>query len=97
MRISDWSSDVCSFDLAVATELGAVLVARAAHHVEGIALRVAHERHPADALDRPGRHDHAAALGRHFLDGRIDVIDADIEEPAGPGADRKSTRLNSSH
>src|SRR3546814_7484671 len=90
MRISDWSSDVCSSDLhrhpvgkgpaehrrvegmraflvgrrqlvpvalahAVAAERGAVLVARAAHHVEGIALRVAHER------------------------------------------DRKSTRLNSSH
>src|SRR3546814_1841540 len=95
MRISDWSSDVCSSDLAMLAEVlagRAVLLDRAGgRDVVGGDL-VAEQRQQAGALDvgdRRRRGAHALEIGRMLHVGRIPV-------PA-VGLDRKSTRLNSSH
>src|SRR3546814_2668528 len=84
MRISDWSSDVCSSDLVAAQHAGALLGRtlcprdhRARSSVNRLLdLFAAAARHAADAL-----------TGRR-------VVDVD---PFVSGQDRKSTRLNSSH
>src|SRR3546814_5853913 len=73
MRISDWSSDVCSSDLAGA------------------------DRVDADAL-RPEFLCHRAGIGhQRALRGRIDRGARTSAVTAEVRADRKSTRLNSSH
>src|SRR3546814_7709519 len=109
MRISDWSSDVCSSDLGVA--VGVVAVAQ---------RLVADRLGAADALGDvlPGHLEVDAAgvaalgavhseevlhLGQHAVEGprlvaarRLDGVA--VHRVAGPyHLDRKSTRLNSSH
>src|SRR3546814_3487645 len=86
MRISDWSSDVCSSDLGV--EAGGDVEVREFRRlaeevavVGGEALRPVEEGVDAGALqDRHPLH--------HGLQHRGEVVDV---------LDRKSTRLNSSH
>src|SRR3546814_10544612 len=85
MRISDWSSDVCSSDLAVRLpNVGRGhrrLVPAAARQQDRAAALRRDQFLPADGLE----HRPAAALG-------------DLRGEVGGGQpDRKSTRLNSSH
>src|SRR3546814_9105812 len=105
MRISDWSSDVCSSDLAEALVVaggedgaalghGLVEVGEGEEVVVGRPLSVV-ERSEAlvVVLVRPGGHV-AEPLGL--------VVGGRLVAPAGrrggeAGPDRKSTRLNSSH
>src|SRR3546814_10234091 len=98
MRISDWSSDVCSSDLAVVEARHMRLAPAPGRHVAAETFAQMIERHLQRAVDldvaafgfircggvvTPG-----AAVGDEPLDG----IDAAVQE-----LDRKSTRLNSSH
>src|SRR3546814_2994204 len=102
MRISDWSSDVCSSDLLHfhALALGvfdrALAVDRVAEAVDDTAEKALADRHVDDG---------ARALdGVAFLDGRVgaedhdaDIVGLEVQGHALDAADRKSTRLNSSH
>src|SRR3546814_3126498 len=113
MRISDWSSDVCSSDLMTGLPMVENRLPRAA--AEG------QDRHVAAKGERPSLDpQRLARLDRRDLvptdvqrrmkqakeDGRAKVdsalVDPDIDripvaDPARKTADRKSTRLNSSH
>src|SRR3546814_4677249 len=105
MRISDWSSDVCSSDLAdlqalqilpgvdlaaePAAGLGAARTGIEGHQAE-VGIGLLPQRLPA-AVGQPGRQlDRAEAEG----DGREVVEGLRLADPV---VDRKSTRLNSSH
>src|SRR3546814_2715438 len=111
MRISDWSSDVCSSDLAPALPDGAASGGQL-HHLQGPA---AHRRRPEvaarrawrpDLDDLPGTDDFAESAAHGGKADQRDAVPAQGHEP-GPGApaqprapeagDRKSTRLNYSH
>src|SRR3546814_8755379 len=84
MRISDWSSDVCSSDLEAGQELGAVAA-------RGLVAEGEQCWHHGDA---------GVPLGQ-----AVTVVGVERVDAAGAGqgsarwrhADRKSTRLNSSH
>src|SRR3546814_9618555 len=121
MRISDWSSDVCSSDLAEQLQRAAV-AARSQRLGE---RREAHRPRRVDVVPAIGKakartHPLARAIGR--VDGEIFAVglgpvtaaaEAEIriadsrrqrrreaiaaEADTGHEADRKSTRLNSSH
>src|SRR3546814_4670503 len=116
MRISDWSSDVCSSDLFgrqhVERKFAAVVVGGEGAAVDGdrVELRtetanrheasfatIALDRHTGDALKRFG--DILVGQLAHVLgDDRIDDRDIlALQVDRGALADRKSTRLNSSH
>src|SRR3546814_1907722 len=110
MRISDWSSDVCSSDLVA--QVAADRRARLAgdREVEPIALRRLRVRaqnlHLIAVGDRgPERHDAAVDLGADRLIAEIGVHRiSEIDRRRALGkleqlarGDRKSTRLNSSH
>src|SRR3546814_7771805 len=98
MRISDWSSDVCSSDLV------------AAFHVEAVAQALCHRRadegvdvaaEPADLLHE-ARGDELLAFRGHEEDGLDAGVEAGVhrrhlELVLEVRQDRKSTRLNSSH
>src|SRR3546814_4533391 len=105
MRISDWSSDVCSSDLLlVGAGRGAVLggscvdLATVDGGVDaddvGLAGRYGQDPGSAAADEQRGR-----GLGRlrePVVGGDPVVLALEGERPGGE-ADRKSTRLNSSH
>src|SRR3546814_1240736 len=100
MRISDWSSDVCSSDLAVdldrieLVEPLALEQRQRRNVVEGIAEIGEQELPPVVLRQRGeafGEQPVALAIDRGQVAPRADRI-----EPR-PHADRKSTRLNSSH
>src|SRR3546814_7372864 len=88
MRISDWSSDVCSSDLAVASSPGKDVAAVALGVSDAVATPVPPPvPSPESATDE-------ASDGLAPGDMEHDVADSGIAD--GP-LDRKSTRLNSSH
>src|SRR3546814_8494268 len=102
MRISDWSSDVCSSDLALAepAEIAAVMAAFGAEtHQEARQRAVAH----GDAEILGGVEEPAQPRGIEGQDGGdggvvqgkdgIQLVLAQVADDK----DRKSTRLNSSH
>src|SRR3546814_9104325 len=99
MRISDWSSDVCSSDLAGATHFlispfGAVELGNAIRFTERYARRLGSTSRRTRDFDT--RAAEAPAGWRMATGAR------DIEITPAPGQmiempDRKSTRLNSSH
>src|SRR3546814_5781692 len=100
MRISDWSSDVCSSDLIAKKEMVEAQV-RLDHFLLGdtrLALALLDHVHDAAELGQA----HAGGL-RDFTDFDADAVDRAglILGEGGPflveTADRKSTRLNSSH
>src|SRR3546814_2839702 len=105
MRISDWSSDVCSSDLA-ALALGGVLVAkrtgtgadRFVERAERVAAAAA-----GDVLVPDGDRVGAAGLVRvaecatQRARGLVVVSHRGRTAARGDVVDRKSTRLNSSH
>src|SRR3546814_3308256 len=105
MRISDWSSDVCSSDLHDQLGLRALLRRGAGHAAihadEGLALDAAAHRRPvqlagAELVEEPQVH---GAAGQHPVrSGVVERHHALRPEPGDcRGEDRKSTRLNSSH
>src|SRR3546814_6842330 len=110
MRISDWSSDVCSSDLADvdagrvdALVVGARVGAGEVHELEQAELRVdslAGER-PHGAGTGGVDHHHLARVELAHEVGADDVEGRALrcEDPAvlELAEDRKSTRLNSSH
>src|SRR3546814_10636798 len=103
MRISDWSSDVCSSDLAPQWYLGVDPCAQSAGGGAGRAPDAGGQGQRVRPLGKPGglRGTRAvvdrigAALGRFSRDaGGLDRAPANATVRA---IDRKSTRLNSSH
>src|SRR3546814_2078683 len=110
MRISDWSSDVCSSDLSLWPRARAI-----ASDIDPASIRVTRENAAINgvALGRTGGRlalavapgtDHPAIRRRapydlvvaNILAGPLITLAPDIAAATAPG-DRKSTRLNSSH
>src|SRR3546814_6192771 len=101
MRISDWSSDVCSSDLGdgkLKSDIDAVLATRGGKSVDGLLAQVEQKKIRLPAL----KDDIAAVLTA--LKKRPDAFSRmvaafDIGKALDLAAlvDRKSTRLNSSH
>src|SRR3546814_7415064 len=100
MRISDWSSDVCSSDLAAVEDAGQRIVAAGKFGAQFDVTTV------GNVADDRGEADVTA--GTEFTDADMDRKDlavllaaervaAEAENLGAAGADRKSTRLNSSH
>src|SRR3546814_6745341 len=100
MRISDWSSDVCSSDLddmpyglpnGIGPEVTAMKEAGVDYVItafdQGGALALEQE------LERQGMSDVLVQLPQDYADAEFAAANADLLE----GEDRKSTRLNSSH
>src|SRR3546814_7849930 len=109
MRISDWSSDVCSSDLGAVADLQAdIRLLAAFDEIGGIARRGALDVVLPDDLRlqrnaRPHglvfdlRNDHVAPreLVRKIL--AVLLMRVEAQTVRAIAADRKSTRLNSSH
>src|SRR3546814_5533598 len=113
MRISDWSSDVCSSDLAGEIERGCLDLLQAdetALDQAAIEIVVAVRRIFATRIEAGANH----GIPRHDPDGilDLDIVEVDRyrqvrqerrahirphDRANGNGIDRKSTRLNSSH
>src|SRR3546814_4343864 len=98
MRISDWSSDVCSSDL-LATGGGTLGVDGDAEALRPAPLHPAHdafleEHHVDDDEQAEGDPLPAEQVGPGDLLDDVEDEGADHRPPQG---DRKSTRLNSSH
>src|SRR3546814_4691256 len=104
MRISDWSSDVCSSDLLLCGALLSQVMGGGDDHLLALVFdQAGGNRHP-DRLAVIAAELHLVALDRAFLAQQrqvasavlgVDVEIADVRRLAG--VDRKSTRLNSSH
>src|SRR3546814_6295300 len=97
MRISDWSSDVCSSDLA--EQLPGALFGSCTSQKEdvaGMGYRVA-ILHPAQAALRQSTPIESTRLGRVVEALRGVGIQVAGAPYADESVDRKSTRLNSSH
>src|SRR3546814_6472379 len=101
MRISDWSSDVCSSDLAevVGPELhqgGELADPQQAEDENGDQDAVAEGQH----IEAPARLrlvGHRARRERRHLALLHEAVDGEGEDRRDQQQDRKSTRLNSSH
>src|SRR3546814_4290821 len=101
MRISDWSSDVCSSDL-----LRELLVAELEQRLRLLllacdprlapALLVAEAQHLLGGVEQFGEQLPLPAVPHAGAD-RADIDDGQDEKQAQALGDRKSTRLNSSH
>src|SRR3546814_7740018 len=100
MRISDWSSDLCSSDLAVRRDCAlaiarhgrfAPLVALYANDVPAVSAIMLREVRLAEA-DWLALLPATSAMARSVLAGR-----SDLPQSISRALDRKSTRLNSSH
>src|SRR3546814_8140383 len=105
MRISDWSSDVCSSDLATERQLAerrsALAAAADAARLAGLRYRAGLDNQLAQLTAE----DSMVALSRSVADlaARQRALDIALIRALGGGyqeagdRDRKSTRLNSSH
>src|SRR3546814_3923397 len=108
MRISDWSSDVCSSDLAELRTYG--FIDQVCQRLEPLGDTLAVVVHLRNA--NPRTRDEADSLGRNCQlapgdvallqrERQIDSLDpalrARFRADTERGRDRKSTRLNSSH
>src|SRR3546814_5494461 len=107
MRISDWSSDVCSSDLAIARDVEAVGAAAAIISVveTGIGAHRAQPRHVIEQI-APDRIRTVGEPAGKRLRHRIEQdlrgpdrrgVEEDDARLMDAALDRKSTRLNSSH
>src|SRR3546814_9399850 len=105
MRISDWSSDVCSSDLDLSTEHSrslALSIARLAAFADptadeyriGVARELLATDHASFALRELQKIESGSPFASAATDVRIAAVLATGDEDR---ADRKSTRLNSSH
>src|SRR3546814_7829157 len=109
MRISDWSSDVCSSDLADSSPIptaspfhGAVqrpLIQRDLDAARALAKAAGYKGEPirlATSHSPPEMYDAAILIQAMARDAGIN-IEVETIDWASQLADRKSTRLNSSH
>src|SRR3546814_3613798 len=97
MRISDWSSDVCSSDLAYPGAAdGAPIVSSSATAIEG-EIHTPQGKVP-HAVPRPLTVEEIPGIVAAFAQGARNAIAAGFDgvEVHGANGDRKSTRLNSS-
>src|SRR3546814_6969829 len=98
MRVSEWSSDVCSSDLVVAADDGPM--PQTHEHLAILdLLGVSRGAVALTKIDRvdPVRVSETAAAVRDMLAGTT-LADAPVFPLSGPtGEDRKRTRLNSCH
>src|SRR3546814_1093139 len=104
MRISDWSSDVCSSDLAAAERLRDVVAFEIDRQTPFAAADVHYDAH---VLGRNGEQIEAelVVVPRATFDAAMaalgtvagTVAGVDVAGDDGAPLDRKSTRLNSSH
>src|SRR3546814_8696700 len=98
MRISDWSSDVCSSDLAIAAVIGDRLVSPLMPSVPKYFLAIVRA---SGWLCENARHDSGTNHeGRVCLKPPASCSRSRLDwqsESRSPRLDRKSTRLNSSH
>src|SRR3546814_1393095 len=87
MRISDWSSDVCSSDLSILSARVVDGLSEAMSHIN------THGSHHTDAIVTEN-----AEKAEAFLNG-VDsaIVMWNASSQFADGGDRKSTRLNSSH
>src|SRR3546814_1668691 len=105
MRISDWSSDVCSSDLP-GLQFFHLVSRRSRHRLDSIELVTADKVEPAHELaeafakrafgfaPHPGQ---CADGAVHNLGEIFEKTILRLHDHAPPTADRKSTRMNSSH
>src|SRR3546814_4925961 len=108
MRISDWSSDVCSSDLRVLLQIGENRELR--RLFPSVGMHIIHVQYSAPELQKVRHRDYAEIAGaimqndtagaeeaarRHVDNVRTAIADWHARR-SGAG-DRKSTRLNSSH
>src|SRR3546814_4733798 len=98
MRISDWSSDVCSSDLLAIARAGAEAGCREALFTLGDRpeARYAAAREALAAMGYESTLAYLGAMAKAVLDetGLLPHLNAGL---MGDAEDRKSTRLNSSH
>src|SRR3546814_6872324 len=112
MRISDWSSDVCSSDLAPGDERAHAVVDAPAGENDfrivadllGLGGQIIGVDADAVAADQPRREGQEVPLGagggEHVAGGDLHALEDDrqlVHQRDVQVADRKSTRLNSSH
>src|SRR3546814_3045699 len=97
MRISDWSSDVCSSDL------GEIADALTQHHTANLVAVVAQPLR-VGAVDPHGGHRVGAGSGFQHIEGQHTALGPDgngaarcLGKQVMAPVDRKSTRLTSSH
>src|SRR3546814_4274328 len=101
MRISDWSSDVCSSDLPVVRLLAALQSLASRPAIVSVAQPgsvddMVHIRAVLGSVT-PAIRARTTAVRRDLADTRALEADAAAALTALEAADRKSTRLNSSH
>src|SRR3546814_2006346 len=98
MRISDWSSDVCSSDLRSGRDRAVVERVVAAHPARRIGAELARLALVGQlaaartVAGRPAPHILVITAPAHRIGGAVAALGK-----RGAAADRKSTRLNSSH
>src|SRR3546814_1713807 len=101
MRISDWSSDVCSSDLRIGHRAGLVDGADAASIAEGDLSVALTGRGREDDLRARRNHFTLSAYGNRNVAIRRSLrranLRVDVIRRLSAVQDRKSTRLNSSH
>src|SRR3546814_10537603 len=97
MRISDWSSDVCSSDLII-DQLGLRLVYAMDTHIHADHITALGDLRNATAcVTVMGEFSKADCVSERVRDGRILNVDGIRIQAIHTPGDRKSTRLNSSH
>src|SRR3546814_3053103 len=107
MRISDWSSDVCSSDLGaisniddarqIASEIGYPVLIKAASGGGGRGMKVVPEESQLETLMQQAGSEAKAAFGDATVYMEKYLGNPRHIEFQVFGEDRKSTRLNSSH
>src|SRR3546814_2637842 len=101
MRISDWSSDVCSSDLLAVAHFD--IIGRKPLAFGGFVRLVRHHALGEQPGERLGHVQHADMAKRARPEAGVEQVQdrmfdaADILRDRQPLLDRKSTRLNSSH
>src|SRR3546814_11559979 len=99
MRISDWSSDVCSSDLGIGLEIGGAIAraggvgpeadrhARERLHADQLALLAAHR--PAVVVEHLDRHAEAAALDLAAPNRAARIAADEAGDDVGAAGDRR--------
>src|SRR3546814_9220055 len=99
MRISDWSSDVCSSDLHIRIQLGHALKHTGQLGEADAAYAVASQSCPGQMEPLKCRAHLARDTGRiaDAIGYFQQLLESELGDQAAAEIDRKSTRLNSSH